>query len=389
MEWERETWLEEFQAGETITEIARKHGISRKAVYKWIERYEAYGLEGLRDLSRAPHQHPNEVEEVWRERVRAARQEHPRWGARKLAWKLKGAYGTGSTPSPSTIGRLLKEMGLSRQRRSTVRANGTEMLWDAEEPNQVWAIDFKGWCRTGDGKRCEPLTITDHATRYLLCCQALESTRTELVRPILERVFHEYGLPERIRSDNGPPFGCNGGCGLTELAVWWIELGIEPERIRRGKPQQNGRHERMHRTLKEETMQHPAATLRKQQTRFDDFRQEYNEQRPHEALGLQLPATFYGPAVHPYPRRISPPEYDAQWTVRRVSNGGRANWHAHRVFISHALEGKDVGFEWVEEGLWRVWFHRHWLGMWEPRKSRLWRPIDWAKKQQRQRRTSL
>jgi putative transposase len=282
MEWERESWLEEYEAGEPVTEIARRHGISRKALYKWIGRYQEYGLEGLRDLSRAPHQRPNQVEPVWRERVRAVRQAHPRWGARKLAYKLEQQYGAEAAPSASTIGRLLQEMGLSQAKRRMPRANGSGPLWDAQQPNEVWAVDFKGWCRTGDGKHCEPLTITDQATRYLLCCRGLESIRSELVRPVIERVFAEYGLPQRMRSDNGPPFASNGACGLTELSVWWIELGIECERIQRGRPQQNGRHERMHRTLKEATMQPPAATLRQQQARFNSFRQEYNEHRPHE-----------------------------------------------------------------------------------------------------------
>jgi len=302
--------------------------------------------------------------------------QHPRWGARKLAWKLEQEHGTEITPSSSTIGRLLHEMGLSA-RKPSWRAKGSGPLGPAEQPNEVWAIDFKGWCRTGDGKRCEPLTVTDHASRYLLCCQALESIRTELARPVLERTFRQYGLPHRMRSDNGPPFGSNGACGLTALSVWWIELGLVCERIQPGHPQQNGRHERMHRTLQEETMQSPAASLRKQQARFDAFQREYNEQRPHEALGQVAPATVYTPAARSYPQRITQPEYPRGWQVRKVCNGGQVGWAGvrRRWFLSHALTGKYVGLEPLsDEQHWRVWFYNQWLGLWDARRWRLWRP---------------
>src|ERR1051326_5734189 len=204
MTWEREQWVEEYLEGERISEIAERHEVSRKTVYKWIERYEGYGAEGLRELSRAPRQHPQAVSELWRERIRAARQHYPRWGAPKLQWAFERRHGKEEVPSASTIGRVLRESGLSRPRRR-VRAHGTGRLSEAEHANQVWAIDFKGWRRTGDGRRCEPLTITDQATRYLLCCQALESTNTAQVRAVMERVFERYGLPERMGGDKGGP----------------------------------------------------------------------------------------------------------------------------------------------------------------------------------------
>jgi putative transposase len=376
MEWERKSWMEEYEAGESISEIARRHRISRKALYKWIGRYQELGAEGLEDQSRAPRQHPNQIAEIWRERIRAVRQGHPHWGPYKLHPVLQKNYQGEAIPSASTIQRILQEMGLSRSRRRITRAKGTGRLWNAEEPNEVWAVDFKGWCRTGDGRRCEPLTLMDQASRYLLCCQGLGSTRTELVRPVMERVFRQYGLPERIRSDNGAPFGSNGACGLTELSVWWIELGVECERIRPGHPQQNGRHERMHRTLKEATMQTPAATLRKQQARFDAFCREYNQERVHEGLGLATPAEVYWPSRRSYPERVAEPEYDATWEVRKVADGGGVRWFCDRQFVSHALTGKYVAFEPLGEELWRVWFHRHWLGIWEPRRRRLWRPAE-------------
>jgi transposase InsO family protein len=375
MEWEREQWIEEYEAGDWISEIAERHQVSRKTVHKWVARYEAYGVEGMAELSRAPHQHPQAVEEVWRERVGAVRQQHPRWGAGKLAWLLKQQHRE-TVPSESTIGRLLRENGWSRKRRPKAKAHGTARLEQAEQPNQVWGIDFKGWCRTGDGKKCEPLTISDYATRYLLCCQAVNSTRTEVVRPVMERVFGDYGLPERMRSDNGPPFASTGACGLTDLSVWWIELGLQCERIEPGHPQQNGRHERMHRTMQEETMQPPASTWRQQQRRLEAFRREYNEQRPHAALGQQPPATLYRRALREYPRRIAEPEYGPDWQVRKI-DGGQARWRSGRMFVSHALNGKMVGFEPVEQDRWKVWFHRHWLGVWDQREQRLYRPHQW------------
>lgn len=266
---------------------------------------------------------------------------------------------------------------LSLKTKDHVLSTAKVRLGTTEQPNAIWAVDFKGWCYTGDGTHCEPLTVTDYATRYLLCCQGLESIRTELARPVLERTFREYGVPQRMRSDNGPPFASNGACGLTELSVWWIELGIGCERIQPGHPQQNGRHERMHRTLQEETMQRPAATMRRQQALFDTFRREYNEQRPHEALGQVVPAALYSPATHPYPHRIAVPEYPHDWQVRKVQDGGQVSWTGmrRRWFLSHALTGKYVGLEpLAQEQQWRVWFYRQWLGLWDARRWRLWRP---------------
>lgn len=240
----------------------------------------------------------------------------------------------------------------------------------------MWCIDFKGWRITGDGKRCQPLTVTDQCSRYLLCCQALESIRSEPVQPVLERVFRDYGLPKRMRSDNGPPFGDHGPCGLTGLAVWWIELGIECERIEPGRPQQNGRHERMHRTLEEATFRPPASTLRKQQKRFDAFRAEYNHERPHQALQQQVPASRYELSGRAYPRRIPEPGYPFVWPRRRVGDRGRVSWLGETPFISHALSGKTLGFEPVDEGLWRAWFYQHWLGLLDDRRKRLRRPHE-------------
>ena len=376
MDWEREQWIEQIEAGASVSEVAEQYQVSRKTLYKWMERYRGYGQEGLRDLSRAPQQHPQAVSELWRERIRAARQQRPRWGAPKLAWWLEQQYRGEQAPSVSTIGRVLHDSGLSHSRRR-IRAQGTGPFEPADKANEVWAVDFKGWCRTGDGVRCEPLTISDQATRYLLCCQSMPSTRTAPVQAVMERVFLTYGLPERIRSDNGSPFAVRGECGLTELAVWWIELGIHSERIDPGHPQQNGRHERMHRTLQEATMQPPASTARKQQQRLDEFRRDYNEQRPHQALGQRVPASLYVPSERIYRRGLAQVDY-GNWPVRQVCSGGKIGFQKEGIFVSHALRGKLVGLEQIDERCWNLWFHRHWLGVFEQGGGGLWRPRAWA-----------
>ena len=377
MEWERETWIREYLSGESISEIARRHQISRKALYKWIERYDKYGEEGLRDLSRAPGRHWQAVDAVWHERISAVRQEHKRWGAPKLQWLLEQRHGSEGLPSVSTVGRILKQQGLTQSR---TRKPGRRRwpLSVAEKPNDVWCIDFKGWRRTSDGQTVHPLTVTDQATRYLLCCQGLPAMRTELVKPILDRVFRTYGLPLRMRSDNGSPFGDGRPCGLTELAVWWIELGIVLERIDPGCPQQNGCHERMHRTMSDATMTPPAATPRQQQKRFDDFRRHFNEERPHQALGQKLPAMFYEVSPRSWSGRVPEPVYGLGWGARPVNDGGQIRWAGTRFFISHALAGKQIGFEPVADGIWRLWFRHYWLGLWDERRQRVRRPHEIA-----------
>ena len=246
----------------------------------------------------------------------------------------------------------------------------------------MWCADFKGWFRTGDGSRIDPLTITDAYSRYLLRCQAVKAADGLHSKPIFEAAFREYGLPERIRTDNGAPFGSNGDSGLTALSVWWIKLGIRPERIEPGKPEQNGRHERMHRTLKQATAAPPAASRRRQQERFNAFRWEYNQERPHEALGQVPPATLYRSSTRSYPQRLAEPEYPGEWERRRVSAGGQFRWRHDMVFAAHALDGERVGLEPLEDGHWRVWFGFWELGVLDER-AKIWRPDQWAKRQRR------
>jgi transposase InsO family protein len=271
------------------------------------------------------------------------RQEHPRWGPKKLRAKLQEWAPEQSWPALSTIGELLRREGLSaRHRRRRQATPSAQPLAAAVGANDVWGIDFKGWFRTQDGARCDPLTVTDAFSRYLLCSQVVSPTEAGCHRE-LERVFKQYGLPRRMRSDNGSPFASTGAGGLIRLSVWWVKLGIRPERITPGHPQQNGRHERMHRTLKAETALPPAADLLAQQRRFDQFRAEFNQQRPHEALGQTPPALHYAPSPRPYPAKLEDPAYPADYQLRRVRSNGELKWQGELVFIGQALTGEVIG----------------------------------------------
>ena len=373
-EWNSEDW--------TMAELCREFGVTRKTGYKWLERYEAGGMEGLRELSRAPQHHPNQIGEQEEARILAVRERHRYWGARKIRAWLERESGGEPVAAASTIGSILKANGLTQPRRRRRKAwPSEEPLAEAREANQVWCADFKGWFRSGDGERIDPLTITDASSRYLLRCQAVKAADYVHSQPIFEAAFREYGLPERVRTDNGAPFGSNGESALTRLSVWWIKLGIVPERIEPGKPQQNGRHERMHRTLKQATASPPARNRRAQQQRFDEFRQEFNEQRPHEALGQTTPASHYQCSSREYPRLLAPMEYPEIWPVRLVNSGGQIRMQNQQVFVSHALEGERVGLEPIDEQHWRVWFSFYQVGVLAGKRMRVWRPERWEKRQ--------
>ena len=337
--------------------LCRKYGISPKTAYKWLHRADELGLEeGLKDRSRAPHHHPNQVPRELEKMIVARRLAHPTWGPRKLRALLGRQDGRRHWPAASTIGEVLKRHNLvdPRKRRRRTPPYG-EPFASARQPNDVWCGDFKGWFRTGDGRRCDPLTISDAASRYLLCCQAMEATNFGSVQPMFEAVFKEYGLPWAIRTDNGAPFASRAVKGLSRLSLWWLRLGILPERIDAGHPEQNGRHERMHLTLKTETARPPRRSLLAQQRRFNGFRKEFNELRPHEALGMQTPASRYGPSSRPFPRRLPEWEYPLDMTVRQISGGGRFRWHCRNVFASHVLEGAAVGLRPLDGRYWQVW----------------------------------
>ncbi len=343
------------QGRESFVELCRDFDISRKTGYKRVRRFRSLGWDGLGDQSRAPHSHPNRTERTVAERIITARLEHPTWGPKKLAAWLRSREPDVPWPAPSTVGDLLDRAGLVQKRKGRRRsAPWSQPLATAEHPNDLWCIDFKGWFRTGNRVRVDPLTVVDAASRYLLVCQGLQRPRGLEVRRVMELAFMEYGLPQGIRSDNGPPFASVSLGGLTPLAVWWIKLGILPERIQPGHPEQNGRLERLHRTLKAETASPPQATPGKQQLAFSGFRATYNEDRPHEALGQEPPAKRYRPSARIYPTRVESPEYEAGTTVRRVKTNGEIKWNGDRVYLSESLRGEPVGLSPVDERYWSI-----------------------------------
>jgi len=328
----------------TMSELCQRYDIARETGYVWLRRYRQAGLAGLMERSRAAHRHVNQTPSEIEQMVLELRQAHMRWGPRKLKRVLERDEPGRAWPAASTIGALLKREGLVVARKKRLRtAPYREPLAHADEANRVWCADFKGWFHTADGERIDPLTISDAHSRYLLRCQAVEKTDTARVRAIFEAAFREFGMPEAIRTDNGAPFASQAVAGLSRLAVWWIKLGIVPERIQAGHPEQNGRHERMHRTLKQETAQPPAANRRKQQQALDRFRQEYNEVRPHEALQMQTPAAVYRPSARKFPARVPEPHYPETMLVRSVRAHGHFRWKKYDVFLSEVLWGERVG----------------------------------------------
>lgn len=355
-----------------MAELCRRYNVSRKTGYKWLDRYARFGLEGLRDESRAPRRHPNQVSPEVIQAVLDLRRRHPHWGPAKLRARLERIAPEAEWPAVSTMGEMLKREGLSiprpRRRRATPALSP---LAHASCANRVWCIDFKGWFRCGDGERCDPLTISDGYSRFLLRCQALQGMDEQRVRGVMEAAFRQYGLPGAIRSDNGEPFAGVGIAGLSRLSVWWLKLGIEPERIPPGEPQKNGRHERMHRTLKEATARPPQLNLRAQQKAFDRFRREYNEERPHEALDMRTPAELFVVSERSYPSRLQQPEYDAEWQVRSVGPCGTMRWNNAKIFVGSVLAGERIGLEPIGDGEWKLWFFGLPLGIFDERRGRI------------------
>jgi putative transposase len=365
MPWEERGVLEqrvefalEYESGEwTMTELCRHYGISRKTGYKIVGRWEGNGIAGLEDVSRAPNRHPNQTPRRIEEQVLELRREHMSWGPRKLRSWLKNKHPQKTWPAASTIGELLDREGLVNRRRIRRRTPPyTQPFASADQANAVWCVDFKGWFRSQDGTRIDPFTMSDAYSRYLLRCQAVDKTDTAAVQSIFAAAFREYGLPQAIRSDNGSPFASRALSGLSRLALYWMKLGITPERIAPGHPEQNGRHERMHRTLKAETATPPSKNRRAQQREFDRFRQQYNEERPHEALGQQPPSAVYTASPRPCPDRVPEPEYDSGLLVRRVYPHGQFFWKQHDVFLSKVLAGERIGFKPLDEHNWCIYF---------------------------------
>jgi putative transposase len=365
------SWVSEDYS---VSELAVEYGVSRKTAYKWIERYEAGGAAALEDQSRAPRHHPNAVAAEMERALLELKAQRPLWGAPKLRRKLELAFGAERCPAESTVSEILRRHGLSRIARRRRRAvPSTQPFAACQEANAVWCADFKGWFRTGDGAKCTPLTISDAHSRYLLRCQGLDgSTGFTTVKPLFIATFREYGMPQAIRTDNGAPFASIGLGGLSALSVWWVRLGLGLERIEPGQPQQNGRHERMHRTLDEATAQPPQPNLRRQQKAFDGFQHEYNHERPHEALGQRTPAEVYEPTQRDYPERLPEPRgYPDDWQKRKVRGAGQIKWKGRDLHITHALVGQEIGLKPVGEGEWALYFENLELGRFEERHHRI------------------
>lgn len=329
----------------SFTLLCREFGISRKTGYKYVERYDQYGPEGLHDFSRAPHSHLNAVCDALQQQIVTLKGQHPSWGPRKIRVLL--ADFAAPLPAASTVGAILKQNGLVTPRKRRHRASPTvpANLTQPQAPNDVWCADFKGHFGLGNRNRCYPLTITDAHSRTLLRCQALSSTNTDAVKPIWIGAFLEYGLPAVIRTDNGSPFASNGLAGLSRLSVWWIKLGIIPQRIQPAHPQQNGSHERMHRTLKAEATQPAQVNIAAQQRVFDKFKDEYNNIRPHEALGQRTPASIYVSSARTYPQCEPRIEYPSGMDVRRVRSNGEIRWHGDLLYVSESLVGEYIALD--------------------------------------------
>jgi len=335
--------------------LCREHGISRKTGYKLIGRYEAEGVDGLKERSCAPQHHPNAVPEATAAAVLEVRRSHPSWGAKKIRAWLAARRPEEHWPAESTISELLDRHGLVVRRQWRRRVPpGAWPLAVCAAANDVWGVDFKGWFRTGDGRRCDPLSLSDLHSRYVLRLQVMSRLDGRHVWPVLDAAFREFGLPRVVRSDNGAPFAGLGAGGLSPLAVRLVKAGVLPERIAPGKPQQNGRHERLHRTLQEETASPPAASRRAQQRRFDAFRQVFNEERPHEALDQRPPASLYQPPVRAWNGRLRSPDYPEGTDVRHVRQRGEVKWLGHLIYLSQTLAGEPVGLTPTADGLWAV-----------------------------------
>jgi len=362
---QRKMFIEEWlKCKNTIEELCNVFGISRKTGYKWIERFHDGGIANLMDRSRRPHRLIRVIGEKSAEAIVALRKRYPTWGPKKLRAKLCEREPDWQWPAESTIGALLKKRGLIGERRRRVRTpHLSQHLTAVTAPNQVWSTDFKGAYRV-NGNYCHPLTTTDLFSRYILKLHPLAGERFELVQPVYERLFQEYGIPYRIRSDNGPPFASTQAPGgLSRLSVWWIRLGITPERIKPGHPEQNGCHERMHRTMKAEGV-HPGRSRQgEQEALLEEFRVYFNEERPHEALGQKIPASIYTPSLREYPKELPDPEYPMEFTVRRTDLHGRISWSNIEINIGHVVKRQAIGVEEIADGIWQIWFGPVYLGL--------------------------
>ena len=360
---ERIRFVARLLEGGKMASLCREFAISRKTGYKIFDRYKEYGLEALTDRSRRPWRYANQLPAQVEASILSLKREKPHWGARKIRERLLRRFASEvKVPARSTIHAVLDRHGLVQHLgRTRHRAHGTPLSL-GQKPNELWCTDYKGEFLLGNKKYCYPLTVTDHASRYLLLCEALESTRESLAFTAFERLFKEHGLPWGIRSDNGVPFAsANSLFNLSKLSVWWLRLGVTIERIKPGHPQQNGRHERMHLTLKKEATRPAGINSLQQQTKFDDFIDEFNNQRPHEALNMKCPAEVYIPSTRDY-QGLPELDYPFHDKTINVTSCGRICLHRKKINLSSVFAGQAVGIKEVEEGIWLVSFMDYDLG---------------------------
>lgn len=360
---QRQRFLEDYKLNVyTTTDLADRFGISRRTAHKWIDRFEQSGLSGYHELSRRPHSSPSQTNPAIVQQIVDLRLAHPRWGPAILLDLLRKRHPKAHLPSVSTAARILSRNGLVRPRRRHRRAHPGCPKTVPHGPNDIWAADYKGQFRLGNGSYCFPLTVSDLASRFLLGVDAHPEISLEKTQHHFTRLFQEFGLPHRIRTDNGVPFASSALARLSSLSVWFIKLGIYPELIQPGRPQQNAVHERMHLTLKQEATIPPAASLRSQQRKFDHFRQEFNELRPHQSLAMKRPAEVYQPSHRPMPIRLLPYDYPSHYLVRRVSRCGTIRVLHNQVFVSNTLNEDYVGLEEVDDGIYDLYFCFYQIG---------------------------
>ena len=371
MPWKRESVMDQrvklisdwLSGNYSKSQLSRLHGISRPTVDKWLSRYADRGSDGLKELSRKPYHCPHQTSDEIISRLLEKKSEHLDRGPKQLIQRLRNAEPEIVWPAASTAGLWLKKAGLvSPRKRAHPRPHSSAKLREANEPNQTWCADFKGQFRTKDDRWCYPLTITDHASRYLLLCRGLLGTHGEPTRQGFEWAFREYGMPDVIRTDNGSPFASTGLARLSSLSVWFIRLGIYPETIKPGRPDQNGRHERMHRTLKAAVLKPAADNLLRQQLLFEEFVHDFNHYRPHTALGMKVPADAYCSSARIYPGYVPAAGYGEDVDVRRVRSNGEIKWKGSHIFLGEALIGEQVALREVADDVWDLYLCSYPLG---------------------------
>lgn len=348
----------------SFSDLCKDFQISRKTGYKWVGRYLIEGFQGLEEQSRAPHNHPNQLSEEVESLILHAKKERSHWGPKKIIDWLTQEHSHIEWPAHSTAGDLLKRHGLVQPRKKRLRTPVyTQPFELCTAPNDVWSIDYKGNFILGNRQACYPLTLTDNYSRYLLACDAFPSISGQDVRKTLIHLFRKHGLPKAIKSDNGSPFATRGLAGLSRLAVWWIKLGIIPERIKPGAPQENGRHERMHLTMKQEVAMPPKESMILQQRALDAFQNEYNHDRPHEGIESQRPAWIYTQSPRAYPEQLKEVEYDSNITTRKIRTNGTMKWDGKEIFISETLIGEQIGLTPITDEDWKIQFCNLTIGL--------------------------